>query len=440
LEPKIRPEVTLGLRADEVFLPLAVSFTEKAAQAFGMDRDDSLSLSLATEEIFAYLCHKAAPDREVRMWCRDGRYYVEAEFLFRADDFDMRAFNLTACPSFEDDACVEETRLLIASRMVERFRFAQSWEEIRLTLVKEKTYPPGSDVAVPPKTLLERFSVRAPDPEELKMFVLMAAGQQEPHRLPAAFNYPGMVADMAASGEYSAAVAVDRPGEVGGGILWRRSESYRAVQCFGPYVFQDELGHEMASALIDACIGAVAKTDAIGIINTHAGHLLPPGYFERLGTLSFRRLDGSLVDFAAYYRQLDEDLGTTVWCHPDLQDFLDVEYKRLVMPRRILPAGHLGEGRSPFSVLSSQFDRSQGYVVLRPVWWGTDAHQTVADYIDVLRKERIPEVLFELDLGRAWQALFTPALLSNGFEPRMVLPYGGRADLVVFQLAPGADD
>lgn len=440
MEPKSRPEVTLGLRADEVFLPLAVSFAEKGAQAFGMDQGDALSLTLAVEEIFAYLCRRAAPDREVRMWCRDGTYYVEAEFLFRADDFDMRAFNLTASASFDDEHSVEETGLLIASRMVERFRLAQSWEELRLTLVKDKTYPPSPDVMASVTVPLKRFSVRAPAPEELKLFVLLATAQHDPHRMPSAFNYPGMVTDMVASGEYSAVIAVDRPGEVGGGMLWRQSESYRAVQCFGPYVFQEELAEDIGVALTDACIAAVAKSDAVGMLNLHAGPALPEGYFERLGTLTFRRLDGSLVDLTAYYRQLEEDLGTTVWCHADLDDFLKSEYERLFMPRRILPAGHLGEGRSPFSVLSAQFDRSQGHVILRPVWWGADARETVAAYVDVLQREKIPEVLFELDLGRAWQALFTPALLRNGFEPRLILPYGGRGDLVVFQLTPEAAD
>jgi hypothetical protein len=38
-----------------------------------------------------------------------------------------------------------------------------------------------------------------------------------------------------------------------------------------------------------------------------------------------------------------------------------------------------------------------------------------------------------VDLGQAWQADFAPALLQNGFLARLVLPYAGEGDLVLFQ-------
>jgi hypothetical protein len=48
-------------------------------------------------------------------------------------------------------------------------------------------------------------------------------------------------------------------------------------------------------------------------------------------------------------------------------------------------------------------------------------------------KEGITNILFEMDLGKSWQCHFTQPLLETGFEPRLVLPYAGRGDLIVFQ-------
>ena len=109
-----RAEVTLSLRADQIFLPVATSFVEKAAVAFGLAEPEALSLTLAAEEIFAYLCSAAAPGKEVLMKCRSGGYYVDQEFLFEARDFNMKAFNLTASVSMDHQDGTDETGLLIA--------------------------------------------------------------------------------------------------------------------------------------------------------------------------------------------------------------------------------------------------------------------------------------------------------------------------------------
>ena len=46
-------------------------------------------------------------------------------------------------------------------------------------------------------------------------------------------------------------------------------------------------------------------------------------------------------------------------------------------------------------------------------------------------------LFFEMDAARAWHTDFTPSLLANGFTPRLVLPYAGEGDLVIFQRAEG---
>jgi len=38
-----------------------------------------------------------------------------------------------------------------------------------------------------------------------------------------------------------------------------------------------------------------------------------------------------------------------------------------------------------------------------------------------------------MDLGVPQQSAYTPALLENGFTPRLLLPHAGEGDLVIFQ-------
>ncbi len=425
-------EVTINVRADTKFLPVATGFVEKAAAAFGIDQGSVLALTLAIEEIFAYLCHVAAPGQEVQLRCLGGGYYAQAEFVFQARDFNMKAFNLTTSLSFEDEAAFEETGLLIASRMVDRFKFEESEGRLRLSLIKEKAYPAASHMSVPEATPLDRYEIREPDPEELKIFVHMMMDGYDPQFMPSSFRFPGKMVDMVQSGDYKAALAMDSRGRVGGGIVWRR-ESSKMVECYGPYLFCQPPESHMSRGLLDFCLGAIVRSEALGLINRYPTPELPLEYFEPLGALRFRRSDGSSADLRAYYRHLEEDLGSAVWAHPSLEEFLTREYRRLVFARDIRRVKDEGETASPFAVLSAEFDRPQERVTLRPVWWGGDSQAVVALYVAVLRKEQIPCITFEMDLGKPWHCRFAPAVLNSDFEPRFVLPYGGRGDLVVFE-------
>jgi hypothetical protein len=92
-----------------------------------------------------------------------------------------------------------------------------------------------------------------------------------------------------------------------------------------------------------------------------------------------------------------------------------------------------GEASPPHSVLAAEFDRAYGTVTLRPVWWGLDAHTNLASYVRLLSNEDISCTTLEIDLGKPWQSRFVPAIIDNGFQPRFILPYGGKGDLVIFE-------
>jgi hypothetical protein len=131
---------------------------------------------------------------------------------------------------------------------------------------------------------------------------------------------------------------------------------------------------------------------------------------------------------------LEEDQGLSVWSHSLLEDFLKSEYRRLFFAREINGVRDDGERSSAFSVLSPEFDRSTGRVTLHPVWLGEDSLEIMKAHVDTLVNEGLKNIFFEMDLGMSWQCRFTPALLDTGFEPRLILPYAGKGDLVIFQL------
>jgi hypothetical protein len=432
-----RSQVDLRIRAELVFLPVATAFAEESSRAFGLHETGALSLTLATEEIFSYLCHSMEPAQDIHIRSVGGGYYVALSFRFKTVDLDLRAFNLNASVSFRDEAGIRETGLLIASRMVDRFRFSRSGEVMELTVVQEKTYPLISDQSFPRSRPMTDYTVRLPDQEELKVFVRAVGDCYGSSIVPDFLDFPGKVVDMIACGEYQAAIAVDDAGTIGGGIIWR-SESLKMMECYGPYLFHQPSASHMAEGLVDYCIGTMAKTGAVGLMNRYPTPELPSEYFEELGTITFDRHDGSLSEVKAFYRHLKEDLGTTVWSHPTLDPFLVAHYERLAFAREIRHVADSGEKTSRYSVVSAEFDRTRGSVTLRPVWWGEDASETLAEYREILSKEGIISIFFEMDLGDPWNVYFAPALKEHGFEPRLLLPYARTKDLVVFQHEIGA--
>ena len=419
------------------FLRLVTSFAEESAKAFGLSAADALKLTLACEEIFTYLCKAGRRDETITTEAGNGGYYAQVKFLFKAHDFNPRGFNLTASVSLEDQTSLEEMGLLIASRSVDRLSISGNPQQgLELVLIKEKSYPEMKEIEVPEIKPIKNFSFRIPDPESLKLFVRLVVGRYPALLYLPCFRFPGKVVDMMASGEYSAMLASGEQGQIAGGLLWRWVGN-KTVELFGPYLFRQPADPELANGLVDACLGRIAKTEAIGLISRTSTPDLPQRYFERLGSVDFIQPNGTSQPWPVYYRQLYEDLGCQVWAHPDLHGFLRGEYDRLSFAREILLTRHEGEKRPPYSVFAAQFDRAHHQIILRAIWDGEDAADSLAQHVKVLKADNLHNIFFEIDLAQAWQAGLVPALLHNAFEPRLILPYGGQADVVVFQYQGG---
>ncbi|MEN6485033.1 MAG: hypothetical protein ABFD98_09135, partial [Syntrophobacteraceae bacterium] len=401
----------------------------------GLGGEEALMLALATEEVFMHLCRVAKPaGGPLEILCSSGGCYAQVAFSLPDDAFDMRAFNLTATVSVEDDADLDAMGLVIASRSVDRLSLSRHGSHgLRLELIKEKSYPPVPETPLPAVPAVTKYSLRPPDPEEWKFISHLCQSHYKSWELPRVLRHPGRLADVMSTGGYGALAAVGDAGEIAGAVFWH-ALGEKVVECLGPYVFNQAPDSTIPEALLEGCIGAVARTPAVGMISTRPTARFPRGHFEFLGTVDTFTPDGSGVPIEAWFRLLDEDTGATSWTPPELEAFLRREYSRLVLPRELRVDRPSGESLRGHSVLSAELDAPRRSVTLRPLWPGADAQENIARHVRLLRDENILDMHFEVDLGQAWQGIFVPGLFSAGFEPRLLLPHAGRGDVVLFQL------
>ncbi len=439
MQQKTDKLLVLKMPAEEGFVPLVTSYVRHAAKGLGMDRETSEKLGLAAEEVVGYLARTEAAGREITVGCKAGSHYIETTISLPVQNMHLRAFNMTATINSEDESALDQLGLLIASRMADRFCIARSaGGNLVLTLSKELQYP-ELETATPAKapSAVHDFALQVPDSALIKWFVHLVHQCYSPSQYPMDFRYPGKIVDMWAAGDYQILLAVGDNGEIGGGMLWKWSGE-KMVEFFGPYVFHGDSHPEMARELLDGCISKVARTSALVLICREPTAQLPEGYLERLGTLPGGDAGDGQQEQNSCFRLMHEDMGTVVWSHPDLVDFLQNEYRRLVFPRDLQQSVSEGEAQEPHSVLSVETDRRLGAATIRSLWPGKDCEENLAEHVALLRKEKLAPIFFEMDLGVAWQSGFTPGLLKLGFSPRLLLPYGGTADLVIFALEGAA--
>lgn len=437
-------DLSLSAPLDMAFLPVAVAFAEQAALSLGLGAPEAMKLTLASEEVFSYLCRVSQPGQHVLLKAQGRLYCVRLAFVFHTRALDLRLLNLAASHSLEDQADLDDLGLLLASRSVERFALQDQDEQgLSLELIKEKAYPAASGSGPPLPPELGQFAPRPAQPGDLLLLAQLLAAHAAGQPCPRDFTIPGKLMDMVASGEYGVLVAGDRQGNLGGAILWRNPgeasfwslSGGSTVICYGPYVFGQPAGSALPSALVEACLGRLAKSEALGLICTHPTTSLPQEYFEKLGRLEGRDPEGRSQERTVYYRGLKEDPGAALWAAPQVTPFLEEEYRRLAFARRLRPASHQGQRRPRHSVLACRFNRSLGQVIVHPVWDGLDFAANLERHLRVFKGEGLANVFCATDLAQAWQAACAPALLELGLAPRLVLPHAGQGDLLLWQYA-----
>ncbi|MFA5183001.1 MAG: histidinol-phosphate transaminase [Syntrophales bacterium] len=432
------------LKPNTVYIPRtkehtkkAISFAEKSASGCGLGKQEVLSLVLAVEEIFFYLCHNAGPGQNVEILSTDGTYYLQMDFVFSEAEVNLRAFNLTHQPVFEKEEDMLDVGLLIASRQVDQFQLIREPNHmLRLVLIKGKRYPLPDETQEMVPADADETAVILADPGSAEQFARMTLSFFEMNQVPPFFENPGKVSGMIASGEYACAVAADEHGHQAGGILWRYSKA-KTTECYGPYIFGQPGENDLDAELLECCLRDVAKTPAINLINRYRGGRLPRGYFDELGSYSEYKNDDSTSVQIVFVRQLSEDPGAKVWASPQLDDFLLQEYRRLVLPREVTFVRDEDHSvTSEHSVLAADLQREQNAATLRLLWPGKDIEQNVANHVKLFEEENWRNVSAEVDLGLPWQAQLTASLLKSGFMPRLILPHAGQGDVVLFRRPP----
>jgi len=429
-----RGEIAVELDLLAHNLPVLMNVVEQSALVFGMQGHDALALTLAAEEVFNYLCARTDVKESMRAVCKNGIYYVQIDFIFPCSNLDLRAFNLAADLDLEDDSQLEEMGLLIAARSVDRLFISDEPGQVMiLTLYKEKSYPAIEAQASRTVEERTRFFIKLSDNEDLKSFCRLAVATfGDAGGLPLFMTYPGKFVDMIRSGEYDAALAFDERQAVAGGIVWR-ARARKTVELYGPYILAKAEG--MPEALIEHCLEQTGRSEAVGIINRSGAADLGKQYFEELGTVVNYQTDGLAQKATAYYRQLCEDPGQRIWAPMDLLPYLQSEYQRLFLPRDVRVVSNMGEQSSRHSVFSAELGGRQA--ILRPLLSGEDAAANLTRHLQLLSREKIMNIFFEIDLGIAWHAGVVPALLAQGFKPCLILPYAGQGDLLLMQFQAG---
>ena len=426
-------QFTLTIPALTLHLPVVTAAVETAAGIYGLDKDSALRLALATEEIFAYLANDICSGEPLEIQCINGVSFTRVEFRFSVSTLNMGALNMTASFVREEDA--SEMGLVIAARTIDRLSIiAEGQQRVCLAIEKDKAYPAAIASAALPVTgpALEDLAVRVPDAEDLKRFSVLAARWQDDPLQPAFLRYPGKVADMVASGGCQALFALSAKRDLAGGLfLLPRTE--RIVELIGPDCLYETNAPEIAERLLSAAISHIARTKALALLSRTGLPAAVQSQFELLGTLSYYRANGSTIDRPVFYRLLHEDPGCTVWTDATLKDYLSRQYERLYLAREILEVQDFGEARRGASIFSAEIDQELSEVVLRPQWPGDDAAENVVRHIQRLREEALLNIFFELDMGVSWHASLIPALTANGFQPELILPFAGQADIAVFQ-------
>ncbi len=414
--------------ADIDWIPLAQAVVEKSGPVFGLDRAGTDRLTIAVEEVVMHLA-RISPGIDIHLQIIPGGWHVAAALSFAADPSGLWAMNLTAAPVKGDDPDLDHLGLVLASRLVDRFDLNLEGSQVHLTLRKDLYYPQVTPVPGQRISPRGRLTLMAdPDPDLIKAACIQALGLYRPEHLHQAFSTPGKLADMVARGDIAMAVALTPTSELAGAICW---QGRSGITFFGPYAFDQD--RASARRLMDFLMGQVARTDASALVSGRATPDLPSGDFESLGTYGS---GAKTLETPVWYRHLGEDPGTSVWSHPDLFPFVEKAYKALWLMRRIRTVTDLGEQRPERSVLSARLRPEVSEALLTPLVGGRDMAACLKCHVDTLRNEGYDRILFQTDLGSGWQAALAGPALDTGFKPRLVVPHGGRSDLLVFQHDP----
>lgn len=425
--------LSLSITAVMEFLPALNQCVETSAVYFGLGKNEALKLCLAAEEIFSYLCSRVCRGKAVKVLCVDGLFFARVEFHFSVSSLDMASLNITTEVSFESDDDISQLGLVIAARTVDRLDIAAvAQNSVVLTIEQERTYPSHSSKVQKALQAKGELIVETPKPEDLMRFAMQVGMCQNDPLRPDFFKYPGKMADMVAAGHCFALVSRDLAGVIAGGILFRFLTD-KIVEVFSPCIFDPSREEEISTLLLNTCIVKIARTKAVGLVSlTGLPASLRP-QFESLGQMRYVLAGKAPLVSQAFCRLLHEDVGCQVWADPALMVYLEKEYNRLFLARDIIEVPDHQDARHGLSIISTVVRREKAEAFLHPLWPGRDFDENLARHAVLCKKKSLQNIFFAIDLGISWHAHLAPFLMSQSFKPCVLVPFAGKADLVIFQ-------
>jgi hypothetical protein len=410
-----RKPVTLSIPFDVAMIPVVTGFVENSGGAFGLGKRECLSLTLAAEEVFAFIAATGDPDREIQIICHNYGYYVEMAFQLKSGILPLETFNLTLNPTVDKAEDVDRLGLILASRTVDRLAVDRVGKDtFILRFIMDKRYPVPEPVILPEPN--GRFQVREADYatiSELSMRILSGYADSAVSFL----KIPGKLLDMVKSGDYEALVALNEKGQVGGGVVF--GKNLQMSEAYGPFVFtgDDRIPQMLAEMMIEK-LGRTKDTVCLTIMAPTPQ--TPLDYFERLPG-------------GAVYRQLLEDDGARVFAHPLIKSFLNGFYQDLALPRMIQDVAHMGEELAQHSAIAAAIDRQGRKSELTLLSAGQNLEENLRAHLKLLQTQEIGEISYWMRLGAAEEVIMAPQVLAAGFEPVMVLPWARQGDVAVFR-------
>jgi len=431
--------LVLDFPPDVAFARALTAAAEALAARCGFGRRESLRFQLTAEEFFCCLTETADAGQTIHVTLTGKKHLLRAAFVFEAASLSLGALNVVAAaPACAANGPVGDLGLLLAGKAADRFHIELEGER-RFCLEAEvdKAYPPASP-AKAPAGLRAPFTARpGNDPGQLAYAAALAAAAYPAWHCPGSFQTPGKFADMIEDGQVRCVVACDAAGQPAGLLSWTPC-SDQGLYFSGPFVFaRGEDGAAVARVLAEAFLSLVGREKYEIVLSLRATPDAPDGYFESLGELKLCR-DDACQPQQVLFRHLREDAGLAVWRHPALDAFLLDAYDRLAMFRNFLNAPSPTSRPRRESLLGATLDRKRDLGELRTLLDGEDLVDNLRRHVAALRERGLGNIFYYMDLSQEWEAALAEDLAAAGFTPSVVLPHGGRGDMVVWQHVPAA--
>ncbi len=426
--------VLMEIPKDAAFACPAANVAQTLAERSGFDRRESYRFQLTVEEFILCLIGVIQEGDGLRVILTGKRHLLRAAFAFRAAELSLGGLNSAVRDVVRSAGePPRDLGLLLAAASADRYNLEhQGGDRFRIVAEVDRRYPEPPPVHAPQNLQPPYRIVRHPDAARLTQAAALAVNAYPAWQSPGCFQTPEKFADLADAGEIACVLALDAAEQTAGLLTWSPC-SDQALYFSGPFLFTSGTDRDdVARLLLDGFLEAVAREPHAIVLSVRATADLLPGYFEPLGFL--QSCAGTVCEQRpVVFRHLREDAGMAAWCSPRIEDFLRRSYAGLAMTRDILPVEEPGGAARRESLLGATLDRWRDLAELRPFLDGQDMAANLTAHVKAIREKGINTILYYMDLSRPWDAALAGDLIRSGFSPKLVLPYGGQSDMVVWQ-------